>query len=221
MAGQGCTADIGNVDYLEVKNGNFNIAAAEFTGTIKNRQLDFLTGNCKNLTGTAVTIDAAATEAGAGGNAAAKTAAQMNTNALNICGFTAGNPGEIYLPAATANSHLAVRITGAISGGANALTITASEALDATFAATTGVFAFQQIGPLNGGGVAAHSVLTGGTPAAPTSIKLSYTPHATATTSYLGIGSVIHFYCQTAGEWMVRIFNVPEDTGATGALTVS
>jgi hypothetical protein len=200
---------------LNVVTGNTTLG-----GVLSNRQLDFLTGNCKNFAGTLVAISDSEAEAGVGGNAAAKIAAQMNADALNTCAFDADAAGEIYLPAATANTHLAVHIIAAISGGTNALTITATEALDDTFAATTGVFAFQQIGPLHGGGVAGHSVITGGSAGSPVSVKLIYTP-AAATTNYLGVGSVIHFYCQTAGEWMVRIFNVPEGTGATGALTVS
>jgi hypothetical protein len=219
MGEVGCLKD-GNFQNLQVEGTMTALTDLEVTGTIKNRQLDFLTGNCKNLAGVVVAITDAQADAGVGGNAAAKIAAQMNPDALNTCAFDAGAVGEIYLPAANANVHLAVRITGAISGATNALTITATEAVDGAFAATTGVYAFQQIGPLHGGGVAGHSVITAGTVAAPTSTKLIYTP-ATATTNYLGIGSVVHFYCQTAGEWMVRIFNVPEDTGATGAVTVA
>jgi len=219
MGEVGCLKD-GHFQNLQVESALFDIAAAEFTGTIKNRQLDFLTGNCKNFTGVVVEITDNQADAGVGGNAAAKIAAQMNPDALNTCAFNDGAAGEIYLPAANANVHLAVHIIGAISGAGNALTITATEAVDGAFAATTGKYAFQQIGPLHGGGVAAHSVITAGTAASPTSVKLIYTP-ASATTNYLGVGSVVHFYCQTAGEWMVRVFNVPEGTGATGALTVS
>ena len=212
MAEVGCLKD-GCSQNLQVEGNTI------MTGNVSSRELDFLLGNCKNFRGTVVTITDAEADAGPGGNAAAKVAAQMNPDALNICIFVADAAGEIYLPAATANTHLAVHFTGDMDA-ANALTITATEAADGAFAATTGKYAFQQIGPLHGGGVAAHSVITAGTAASPTSVKLIYTP-ASATTNYLGVGSVVHFYCQTAGEWMVRVFNVPEGTGATGALTVS
>ena len=55
---------------------------------------------------------------------------------------------------------------------------------------------------------------------APTSVNLIYTP-ATATTNFLGIGSMLHFYAPVENQWLVNGFFVPTGTGATGAFTVS
>ena len=213
MAEVGCLKD-GCSQNLQVEGNTI------MTGNVSSRELDFLLGNCKNFRGTVVTITDAEADAGPGGNAAAKIAAQMNPDALNICIFVADAAGEIYLPAATANTHLAVHFTGDMDA-ANALTITATEAADGAFAATTGKYAFGVIGPkYTGTATTPQSVLTAGTAALPTSIKLIYTPGATAT-NFLSINSIMHFFCKDEGEWMVGVHNINEGTGATGAFTVS
>ena len=59
-----------------------------------------------------------------------------------------------------------------------------------------------------------------GTLAAPTSLKLIYTP-AAANTNFLGAGSMFHFFAPVDGEWLVQIWCIPEGTGATGVLTTA
>jgi hypothetical protein len=213
MAEVGCLKD-GNFQNLQVEGNTI------MSGNVSSRELDFLLGNCKNFAGTVVAITDTEADNGPGGNAAAKIAAQMNADALNTCAFDGGAAGEIYLPAATANTHLALHITGDMDE-ANALTITATEAADGAFAVTSGLFAFGVIGPKYGGtATTPQSVITAGTAAAPTSVNLIYTPGATAT-NFLSINSIIHFFCKDEGQWMVGVYNINEGTGATGAFTVS
>ena len=194
MAENGCLKD-GRFQNLEVEG------RTEFTGTIKNRQLDFLTGNVKNLTVEGVVIPPALI-------GRPKIDSQIKNDALNSWGGSTSNSEEghtsIYLPAATANSHLALLIGGSINGSNNRLTIDATSAS----LSTAGKYAFQQVGPLygGGGGFATYTATFA------LSTRLVYIPHA-VDGNFLGYGSVIHFYCQTAGEWMVRIFNVPDRPG--------
>ena len=77
MAEVGCLKD-GNFQNLQVEGNTI------MSGNVSSRELDFLLGNCKNFRGTVVSISDAEAVAGAGGNAAAKIAAQMNPDALNI-----------------------------------------------------------------------------------------------------------------------------------------
>ncbi len=184
-----------------------------------NPYLDFLSGNQKNLVGTPITPDDAALDAVVAGGATAAeiVATSLVANAVNTTDWTANAEGKVFLPDATEGTHLALKFTGDMDE-ANALTIAAngwkaSEAADAT---TGNVFAYQLISPL-GAGIGVH---TAGTAAAPTSVNMIYTP-AAADTNCLGINSIIHFFCLTEGEWMVRMFNIPETTGVTGTFTVS
>ena len=62
------------------------------------------------------------------------------------------------------------------------------------------------------------TVETAGTAEAPTSIKLVYTA-AAADTNFLGAGSVIQFYCPKNDQWLVRVTNIVEGSGATGVFT--
>jgi len=197
MAENGCLKD-GRFQNLEVEG------RTEFTGTIKNRQLDFLTGNVKNLSGSGVAIPPAIP-------IHPEIDSQIENGALNTWGGSNSVEGwtEIYLPAATANSHLALRIDHVPN---NRITIDATSAS----LSTAGKYAFQQVGPLYGGGAAVATY----TATFALSTRLLYIPHATDR-NFLGWGSVIHFYCQTAGEWMVRIFNVPDRPGAFSPLAVS
>ena len=187
MAENGCLKD-GRFQNLEVEG------RTEFTGTIKNRQLDFLTGNLKNLSGGVMIPPALPIHP--------KIDSQIKNGALNTWGGSNSVEGwtEIYLPAATANSHLALLIDHVPNNG---LTVYATSAS----LSTAGKYAFQQVGPLYGDGGAT----TSWSPPA-LSTRLVYIPHV-PDGNFLGLYSVIHFYCQTAGEWMVRIFNVPDRIG--------
>ena len=81
------------------------------------------------------------------------------------------------------------------------------------------VYAKHVIGPLTNSGETAQSVRTAGLPSAPASNRLIYTP-AAASTNFLSVGSVIHFYCPVANQWLVRVYNVAEGNGNTGTFTV-
>jgi len=178
--------------------------------------LDFLAGNQNNLTGTAAAItDAEADSAKSSASASNIAAARMAPNAVNTLAFDAGAAGAIYLPKGTADTHLALHITGDMDE-ANALDIFCRGAADAS---GSEVLARQVIGA-EYQGAAASSVLTAGTAAAPTSVKLIYTP-AAAATNFLQVGSMIHFYCIVENQWLVKVFNVPEGAGSTGAFTVA
>ena len=182
--------------------------------------LDFSAGFQGNLTGTAVAItDAEADSAASSASVANVLAATMAPNAVNTCAFDGGAAGSIYLPDCVKGTHLAVEITGDIDQ-ANALTIFARGAavVTASTVDTTPVFSKQVVGLING--ATASSIETLGTAATPTSIKLIYTA-AAADTNFLGAGSIIHFFAPKNGEWLVRSYNIPEGTGATGAWTTS
>ena len=182
--------------------------------------LDFCAGHQGNLTATAVAItDAEADSAASSASAANILAATMAPNAVNTCAFDGGAAGSIYLPDAVKGTHLAVEITGDIDQ-ANALTIFARGAavVAASSVDTSPVFAKQVVGIING--ATASAVETLGTLAAPTSIKMIYTA-AAADTNFLGAGSMIHFFAPSDGEWLMKMWCIPEGTGATGAWTTS
>ena len=103
---------------------------------------------------------------------------------------------------------------------ANAFTIYARGAavVAASTVDTTPVFAKQVVGLING--ATASSIETLGTLGTPTSITLVYTP-AAANTNFLGAGSIFHFFAPSNGEWLVKVWCIPETTGATGAFTTS
>ena len=181
---------------------------------------DFLTGNASNLTETAVAItQSEGNDADVGGSPTSGEILLATLTAGGIHTFAGDGSGvtSIYLPAASADTHVAVRITGDVDQ-TGAVTIAARGSAKEVQRGSNAVFAKQVIGPLYNN--VPDSIATDGTDAAPTAIKLVYTA-AAADTNFLGIGSVIHFYCQTEGQWLVRVFNVPEGTGATGAFTTS
>jgi len=182
--------------------------------------LDFCAGHQGNLTATAVAItDAEADSAASSASAANILAATMAPNAVNTCAFDGGAAGSIYLPDAVKGTHLAVEITGDIDQ-TNALTIFARGAavVSASTVDTTPVFAKQVVGIING--ATASAVETLGTLGTPTSIKMIYTA-AAADTNFLGAGSMIHFFAPSDGEWLMKMWCIPEGTGATGAWTTS
>ena len=198
---------------LNLTDGGTVAGATTFSGGMTSNYLDFATGNISNLQGTVVAITDAEADAGVGGNAAAILAATLNAGALNTLAHDTGAAGAVYLPICAANTHTAVHITGDMDE-ANACTFFARGAVGA---GTDVVFAKQTITFNGKGGI---GVITSGTPATPTAIKLAYTP-AAADTNALGAGSVIHFYAPVANRWLVRIDSIAEGTGATGTLTTA
>ena len=185
--------------------------------TMNSRYLDFCGGFVGNLvTGTTIT-DAAADSAGAASPSAAEIlAATLVDGEIVACAFDGGAAGALFLPKAVNGAYCAVEITGDIDE-ANALTINSRGAAVAT---STAVLAKQLIGPLHEHGASAQTVETAGTAEVPTSEKLIYTA-AAADTNFLGAGSVIQFYCPKDDQWLVRVTNIVEGTGATGVFTVA
>jgi len=184
-----------------------------FSAGMSSNYLDFVSGNCSNLTTTPIAISDAEADAGVGGNAAAILAATLADGALNTTAHDTGAAGAVYLPICAADSHTALLIQGDMDE-ANAFTIFARGAVSA---GTDVVFAKQVISFEGKGGI---GVLTSGTVGTPTAIKLAYTP-AAADTNALGVGSIIHFYAPIANRWLVRIESIAEGTGATGTLTTA
>ena len=187
--------------------------ATTFSGGMTSNYLDFATGNASNLQGTVVAVTDAEADSGTGGNAAAILAATLNAGALNTCAFDGGAAGAVYLPICAQDTHVAVHMIGDIDE-TNALTFFARLAVGA---GTDVVFTKQTITFNGKGGI---GVITSGTPATPTAIKLVYTA-ASADTNALGAGSVIHFYAPVANRWVVRIDSIAEGTGATGTLSTA
>jgi len=183
--------------------------------TMNSRYLDFCGGFVGNLvTGTAITD--AVTDSGTGGNAAAILAATLVDGEIVACAYDGGAAGTLYLPKAVNGAYCAVEITGDIDE-ASAFKF---EARGSAVATSTAVLAKQLIGPLNEHGASAQTVETAGTAEVPTSVTLIYTA-AAADTNFLGIGSVIQFYCPKDDQWLVRVTNIAEGTSATGAFTVA
>jgi|TARA_R110001606_G_scaffold397200_1_gene572936 hypothetical protein len=178
--------------------------------------LDFASGFLGNLVVGSAMTDAIVDAAGAASPTAAEIlAATLQDGVLSPCAHDTGAVGDVFLPVATAGTHCALEITGDMDE-ANAFTVQARGAVGESAA----VFAKQLIGPLNEHGASAQTVETAGTVAAPTSVQLIYTP-AAADTNFLGAGSVMQFYCPIDGQWVVRITNIVEGTGATGVFTVA
>jgi hypothetical protein len=198
--------------YLNLKDGGTVV------GALTSTYLDFVSGHQGRLTETPVAItDGEADSAAATPNAANILAATLAAGAVNTYASDGGAAGQMFLPEATAGTHLAVEITGDIDGSTGTHTINTSGSANVT---TSNVFAKQVIACQQGGHTAvAQAVETGGTYAAPTSKRLIYTP-AAADTNCIGVGTMIHFYAPVTGEWLVKINNIKETTGATGALTV-
>ena len=174
--------------------------------------LDFATGNCSNLSGTPVTPDDTAVDlAAATPNAANILAVTLIPDAINTTAWDSGAAGSVYLPVCTKGTHTVLRILGD-PDEANALTIFARGAVGESDA----LFALQYI---EAGG-SPGGVLTSGTAAVPTAIKLVYTPGATAT-NFLQAGSTIHFYAVEDNRWLVKVCAEAEGTGVTGAWTTA
>ena len=174
--------------------------------------LDFLSGNMTNLTGTPVTPnDAAVDLAAATPNAANILAVTLIADAVNTTDWAADAAGSLYLPVCTQGTHTVIRLLGD-TDAANALTIFAQGAVGVGSA----LFALQYI---EGGG-SPGGVLTSGTAAAPTALKLIYTPGASSN-NFLQAGSTLHFYAVEDNRWLVKVQAEAQGTGATGAWTTA
>jgi len=180
--------------------------------------LDFLAGNHARLTATAVAVsDAEADAAAAGATATTIAAATVAPGAVNTCAFDGDAAGSVYLPAADPDTHLVVEITGD-QDGANALSFFTRGSASEVLRGDTAVLARHVVGPVYNN--LPESVLTAGTSAVPTSIKLILTNAASAD-NFAHTGTMFHFYCQTGGQWLVKVLNVVQGTGADGALSVA
>ena len=199
---------------LNLTDGGTVAGATTFSGGMTSNYLDFATGNASNLQGTVVAITDAEADSGVGGNAAAILAATLNAGALNTCAFDGGAAGAVYLPICAQDTHVAVHMIGDIDED-NPLTFFARGAVGA---GTDVVFAKQTITFNGKGGI---GVITSGTPAIPTAIKLIYTAADGVATNVLQAGSIVHFYAPVANRWVVRIDSIAEGTGATGTLTTA
>ena len=209
--------------------GNANTSAISasggqhLSGQLSSNYLDFATGFLGRLAG-AVSKSIADTEVDTGGAAGGTSVAgiggaTLSGSTINDILFTADAAGRVYLPTATADTHLAVQITGDMDA-ANALTFQTSGSTAVGQDTNNAVFAKQVIGPEMGDGSAtAQTVVTAGLPSAPASNRLIYTP-AAAATNFLSVGSIMHFYCPIDNQWLVKVFNVKEGSGATGTFTV-
>jgi len=178
--------------------------------------LDFLAGNTANLTetGAAITDDNADTVQATRTNNNVLNAT-LSGSAVNTSAFNGGAAGAIFLPAADADTHLALRLANNFTGGTNALNIVTTGSAGEVARGNTAVYAKQVIAPLFNN--LPEAVITDGTDSTPTANKLIFTP--AQTNDFIGTNSIIHFYCQTAGQWLVRVYNVPQGNGSVGAFT--
>ena len=199
-------------NYGQMKDGD---ALDSLVNNVTQNYMDYAAGYQGNLTNTGAAItDTEADSAASSASAANILAAQLAPGAVNTVAHDGGAAGSVYLPPAIKDTHLVAEITGDIDQ-TGALTFFTR---GASGAGTSVVFAKQVVGLING--ATASSIETLGTYDTPTSIKLIYTA-AAADTNFLGAGSVIHFYAPVADEWLVKIYAIPEGTGATGAMTTS
>jgi hypothetical protein len=182
--------------------------------------LDFCAGHQGNLTETAVAVtDAEADSAASSASVANVLAATLAPGAVNSYAHDGGAAGSVYLPDAIKGTHLAMEVTGDIDQtGATTIFARGAAVVSASSVDTTPVFAKQVVGIINGATASAIEML--GTLGTPTSIKLIYTA-AAANTNFLGAGSIFHFFAPSDGEWLVKVWCIPETTGATGVFTTS
>ena len=198
-----------------VGNGGLTVYnTTNLKGRLVSSYTDFLSGYAGNLTASGATIsDAHCDSAAASAGASTILATTLTADAVSTVAFDGGAAGSVYLPVCAANTLVVLSLIGDIDE-TNALTIFARGAAGEADAA----FAKGVIRPQRQGATAEHQLVTAGTVASPTTIKLIYTA-AAADTNFLGIGSQIFFYAPVANQWLVKVFNVPEGSGATGAFT--
>ena len=180
--------------------------------------LDFLGGYQGNLSAGIDISDAEAVAGLATATASEILACTLLPNALNtFAGINSAAGTMCYLPPAVLGTHIAMEITGEVDDATDPLPIKCVGALGSA----DNVFAKQSL-MWNGTGatLAGRHLETAGTAAAPTTVNIIYTP-AAAATNILGPGSVIHFYCPKATQWLVRFDAVAKGTGVTGLFTIS
>jgi hypothetical protein len=180
--------------------------------------LDYLAGYQGNLaTGIGIS-DAEAVAGLATATTSEILACTLTPNALNTFDGTNSAAGSMcYLPAAILGVHIAMEITDEVDDTTGALPI---KCVGAPGAASS-VFAKQSL-MLDGTGatLAGRHLESAGTAATPTTVNIIYTP-AASVNNILGPGSVIHFYCPKADQWLVRFDSVAKGTGVDGAITIS
>ena len=194
---------------------------------IAGNYLDFCAGYQGNLaTGTGISVSEAEAVAALAAVSSADQgdsyAATLIAGAVNTCATDGSGAGTIHLPTSSKGVHLCLDYADIPDAGTAAQTIACNGGALLSTGSTLisgGVYAKQVIGGQLGNGSNAVAIETAGSAGAPTSVNLIYTP--TSANNALGVGTVIHFFCPRAGEWLVRIFFVQQGTGATGAYTVS
>ena len=195
-----------------------NVGDGDFSDAgFLSRYLDFMAGYQGNLSATGIDITDGEAVAGlATATTGEILATTLIPGAVNTFAGTNSAAGTFcYLPKAIKGTHIVLDVTGEIDDATDALPIKCVGAPDAG----SNVFAKQVIA-VHSAAIAAQSVETAGTYAAPTTVNLIYTP-AAAATNCLGPGTMIHFFAPVADEWLVRIDACQKGTGATGTLTVS
>ena len=200
----------------------------KWSGQLRSNYLDFLSGFVGNLTAVSKSLtDAVIDAAGAagGGGVAAIGNATVSASAVNDFLGTSDAVGGVFLPTATADTHLAILISGDMDA-ANAITFHTSGSGAVGETSDDAVYAKQVIGPERGDASAtAQTVVTAGVVGSGNSTdaglsnRLIYTP-AAAATNFLQVGSMMHFYCPVDNQWLVKVFNVKEGAGSTGTFTV-
>ena len=222
MAEGGCLRDIA-VDNLEVKG----VLRTSEGGKMSVRYMDYLAFNKSNLTATGVTINQAAGVAAVTADhttdptPADITAATCVANAVNTFSGDGAAATEIYLPPAVEGTHVCLLISGDIDQTGAVAIRCAPAGSD-----TAGTDRYASLFTISAHilNTAAAVIPTGCVSAIRTADSLAtteliYTAVA-ANTNFLGANSEIHFYCPTAGQWIAKMFAVPEGAGATGALSV-
>jgi hypothetical protein len=181
--------------------------------------LDFLAGNTANLTENGLAIlEAQARLAEATPTAANILSVTLSGSAVNTCAYAGATAAaSVYLPAANADTHLALRFAMSNFSATNPLNIVTTGSATEVTRGNSAVYAKQVIGPLFNN--LPESIVTNGTDAAPTANKLTFTP--ATSNDFIGQNSVIHFYCQKEGQWLVKVFNIAQGTGAVGAFTAT
>ena len=212
-------ADTLTVQSIQINNGPVLMAQTlQVVGAVTHPYLNYLSGYQGNLV-TGITISDAEAVAGlATATAGEILATTLTAGGLNFFAGTNSAAGTMcYLPIAVAGTHVALEITSEVDDTTNPLPIKCVGAVGAS----ANLFAKQSL-MLNGTGatLAGRQLETAGTNLIPTTTNIIYTP-AAAATNILGPGSVIHFYCPVAGQWLVRFDCVAKGTGATGLFTIS
>ena len=209
--------------------GNANTSAIsasggqQLSGQLSSNYMNFVSGYLGDLASEvskSITDAVADTGGAAGGTSVVGIgAATLSGSTINDLLFTGDAAGRVFLPTATADTHLAVQITGDMDA-ANALTFQTSMSSAVGESTNDAVFAKQVIGPEMGDcDGTAQTVVTAGLPNVPVSKRLIYTP-AAAATNFLSVGSIIHFYCPIDNQWLVKVYNKKEGAGSTGTFTV-